>query len=322
MPSGGDDGSKRRRRKRKKQAPTTASSEPTASTPPTASTIDDEEKKRQQQALEAKRMAREMLQQENLMYDTDDIDLGPAPANLEDDDRIRAAASKAGYDIVDNGGDELLSATGEQLEDLFDSREFLQRKREKQIDDQGAEAADAGGAAWRRKIKRSDTKAFTKLLEMDPLADEDDSYFEEREYDSVSAWLGERTDSFVGVGSGPLQVGHFVGALALVLMAFVEYPGFPLTDLPSPLRGALQGGLATVYTINIVLSIVAFFNAPSRKQPPALWAAKTLAVGAIAYDQLMQIATPEELEQAKRVEEQKKREEREYRKKRRANKRN
>ena len=48
--------------------------------------------------------------------------------------------------------------------------------------------------------------------------------------------------SFVGIPSGPLQVGHFIGALVIVLMAFVEYPGFPLTNIPTPLRGALQGG--------------------------------------------------------------------------------
>ena len=37
-------------------------------------------------------------------------------------------------------------------------------------------------------------------------------------------------------------MGHFIGALGIVLCAFVEYPGFPLTNLPTPLRGALQGG--------------------------------------------------------------------------------
>jgi hypothetical protein len=58
----------------------------------------------------------------------------------------------------------------------------------------------------------------------------------------VSALLGERAKPFVGIPIGPLQVGHFVGALAIVLMAFVEYPGFPLTNLPTPLRDALQGG--------------------------------------------------------------------------------
>lgn len=81
-----------------------------------------------------------------------------------------------------------------------------------------------------------------QLLEQQPYADADDSFFEEEEYGTVSALLGERALPFVGIPTGPLQVGHFIGALVIVLMAFVEYPGFPLTNLPTPLRGALQGG--------------------------------------------------------------------------------
>ena len=114
-----------------------------------------------------------------------------------------------------------------------------------------------------KKIKRSDIEAYTRLLEMDPLADEDSRYFEdEGKVDFISALLGDvepnvketaeeenrtgkrvvKKTSFLGIGSGPLQLGHFFGALAIVLCAFVEYPGFPLTNLPDPLRGALQGG--------------------------------------------------------------------------------
>ena len=114
-----------------------------------------------------------------------------------------------------------------------------------------------------KKIKRSDIEAYTRLLEMDPLADEDSRYFEDDgKVDFISALLGDvepnvketaeeenrtgkrvvKKTSFLGIGSGPLQLGHFFGALAIVLCAFVEYPGFPLTNLPDPLRGALQGG--------------------------------------------------------------------------------
>lgn len=63
-------------------------------------------------------------------------------------------------------------------------------------------------------------------------------------------------------------------------------------------------GLGTIYLINTVLAVFAAISAPSRKQPSALWAVKTFAVGGIAYDQLMQIPTPEELaEKARREEE-------------------
>ena len=82
-------------------------------------------------------------------------------------------------------------------------------------------------------------------------------------------------------------------------MGFVECPGFPLTDLPTPLRGALQGGLGTVCAINAVLAILAVFKALERGQPPASWAAKCFGVGGLAFDQLTQLPTTEQLERVK-----------------------
>jgi hypothetical protein len=81
-----------------------------------------------------------------------------------------------------------------------------------------------------------------QLLEEQPYADADDSYFEDEEYGTVSALLAEGAKPFLGIPPGPLQVGHFIGALGIILCAFVEYPGFPLTNLPTPIRDALQGG--------------------------------------------------------------------------------
>lgn len=77
---------------------------------------------------------------------------------------------------------------------------------------------------------------------MDPFADADDSFFEEEEYNEISALLGERAKPFLGIPFGPLQVGHFIGSLVILMMAFIEYPGFPLTNLPTPIRDSLQGG--------------------------------------------------------------------------------
>lgn len=79
-------------------------------------------------------------------------------------------------------------------------------------------------------------------MEQQPFADADDSYFEEEKYGVVSALLGERAKPFLPIPFGPLQVGHFIGSLVIVLMAYVEYPGFPLTNLPTPLRECFQGG--------------------------------------------------------------------------------
>lgn len=151
----------------------------------------------------------------------------------------------------------------------------------------------------KRRIKRSDKEAFTRLLEQQPYADADDSFFEKEEYGTVSALLGEGSEPFLGIPTGPLQVGHFIGSLGIILMAFVEYPGFPLTNLPTPLRDFLQGGLAITYAINLVLAIVAAFKAGERGQPTLLWVAKTFSVGGLAYDQLTQLPTLEEVEQSK-----------------------
>jgi len=134
-------------------------------------------------------------------------------------------------------------------------------------------------------------------LEIEPNADVDQSFFlQTEEYGTVSALLSEGAKPFLGIPSGPLQVGHFIGAGGIILMAFVEYPGFPLTNLPGPLRGALQGGLGTIYLINAVLAGISIFKAQERDQPPALWAAKTFSVGGLAFDQLTQLPTKKEVE--------------------------
>ena len=150
------------------------------------------------------------------------------------------------------------------------------------------------------KVDRSDAKAMRDLMEAQPFADADDSLFD-REYNTVSALLGEGSKTFLGIGAGPLQIGHFIGALAIVLMAFVEYPGFPLTNLPGPLRDALAGGLGTVYACNVVMAVFAAFKAPPRGQSSLLWGIKTVAVGGLAYDQLTQLHTEEETAARKAV---------------------
>jgi hypothetical protein len=89
-------------------------------------------------------------------------------------------------------------------------------------------------------------------LESQPYADADDSFFEQEEYGTVSALLGENAKPFLGIPPGPLQVGHFVGALVIFLMAFIEYPGFPLTNLPTPVRECFQGGTLLRAVIMVV----------------------------------------------------------------------
>lgn len=134
-------------------------------------------------------------------------------------------------------GDGLLEQNEDNsLVELPDIRDVLKAKELKKMEEQEAEMKA------RPKIDRKDRKAMLQLLEEQPFADADDSYFLEEEYGTVSALLGEGAKPFLGIPPGPLQVGHFIGALGIILCAFVEYPGFPLTNLPTPLRDALQGG--------------------------------------------------------------------------------
>jgi hypothetical protein len=54
-----------------------------------------------------------------------------------------------------------------------------------------------------------------------------------------------------------------------------------------------------VYAVNIVLAVITAFKAPGRGQPVLLWVSKVLAVGGIAYDQLTQLPTLDEIEELK-----------------------
>lgn len=185
------------------------------------------------------------------------------------------------------------SAEGDALVELPDIRNVLKNKEMKQIEEEEAEKKQ------RPKISRKDTKAFLELLEAEPFADADPTYFEDEEYGTVSALLAEGAKPFLGVPPGPIQVGHFIGSLGIILCAFIEYPGFPLTNLPTPLRDALQGGLGVIYLINTVLAVGAVFKASERGQNPVLWAIKTFSVGGLALDQLTQLPTTAQVEELK-----------------------
>lgn len=54
-----------------------------------------------------------------------------------------------------------------------------------------------------------------------------------------------------------------------------------------------------MYAINVGLAVSAAFKAGERGQPAVLWIAKTFSVGGLAYDQLTQLPTLEQVERAK-----------------------
>lgn len=71
-------------------------------------------------------------------------------------------------------------------------------------------------------------------------------------YDAFSSILGEGKP-FVGIDNSYLQSGHTV-LLALVLVcAFIDLPGFPLTSLPYDVRGFLK--VHVLYTSTVGASV-------------------------------------------------------------------
>lgn len=262
-------GKKRKRRRRKNPEQSSSSSVDTSSVPSSdASTIG-------KSAKPDKLPSATMVSQDDIL-------------DMNSNKDVAAMFSLSQDGIVDtNDNNENFN-----VDALPDIRNVLKKKEQKKLD-----AEMELQKKSKKKISRKDRKAFLELLEAEPFADADDSFFEEEEYGIVSAFLGEGALDFLGIPPGPLQIGHFIGALGIILCAFVEYPGFPLTNLPTPLRSSLQGGLATIYVINALLAVLAFFKAGERGQPGVLWAAKTFSVGGLAYDQLTQLPTLEEAKQ-------------------------
>lgn len=193
------------------------------------------------------------------------------------DFQAKGSSSSSNFMDPQAGGDELLV----ELPDIRDALKNKEMKKTQELEAQKQQ---------RKKISRKDTKAFLevgpiriiivfyctfiflshlqtllivslskKLLEAEPFADADDSYFEDEEYGTVSALLAEGAKPFLGIPPGPLQVGHFIGSLVIILCAFIDYPGFPLTNLPTPLREGLQGGKICTFCISVDYNVNTFF---------------------------------------------------------------
>jgi hypothetical protein len=58
-------------------------------------------------------------------------------------------------------------------------------------------------------------------------------------------------------------------------------------------------GLLSIYSINTALAVFATFKAGERGQSKFLWAVKTFSVGGLAFAQLQQLPTLDQMERAK-----------------------
>ena len=124
-------------------------------------------------------------------------------------------------------------------------------------------------------------------MESDPNADVNFESLEKRQDDLVAIALGENAQTFFGIQSSYIQLGHTALVLVILLAAFAVDPNFPLTNLPVEYRDFLKQGLFAVYAINTLVAGAGFFEARDRGQPVALWVAKCWFLGGVGYNQLV-----------------------------------
>ncbi|CAN0097661.1 unnamed protein product [Pylaiella littoralis] len=167
---------------------------------------------------------------------------------------------------------------------LPDFTELAKRPSKKDRNKQGSEVDEAS------RVARGNMAAFTKLLELDPEADSEDALFTSESYDAFSSILGEGKP-FVGIDNSYLQSGHTVLLALLLVCAFIELPGFPLTSLPYDVREFLKTGMLVVYVINAAIAYLSYLEAKRVGQPPGFWAFKGFVLGGLSFNELSQIET-------------------------------
>lgn len=107
------------------------------------------------------------------------------------------------------------------------------------------------------------------------------------EYDLASAIIGTGRPNQQGLYVLPyLQSGHVLLLMILLIVAFVYYPGFPLTEAEDDVRLGLKIGLAITGLVNAGLSVLAYQSAGERRQPQLFWAFKTAILGNLAFNEL------------------------------------
>jgi len=110
-------------------------------------------------------------------------------------------------------------------------------------------------------------------------------------YDLDSALLGEGSPNKQGVYLTPyIQTGHVIALLVFGLAAFVDYPGFPLTEGTDVQRGVIKVGLAAAAVNNAIAVALIRGEAAARGQLVGLWAAKAVVLGGLARKELKENA--------------------------------
>lgn len=107
------------------------------------------------------------------------------------------------------------------------------------------------------------------------------------DYDLTSAIFGTGKPNKQGIYILPyLQSAHLVLLSIALLVAFVYYPGFPLTESTDEVRQTFKNSLVVVFIVNSILSVLAYKSAGKRDQPQLFWAIKTFILGDLAFGEL------------------------------------
>lgn len=243
---------------------------------------------------------------------------GPvAPELLQSDGLISPpSASEAISDIEDNAPSKLPISDEAKLKlpELNVSRSGVRRKRKPVSSTRKPETKSGASANANNTVSESpsssvsDKKNFSlkKVRELttayrlgeegrqaliDELEKEPDFLFqataESKEYDLTSAIFGTGKPNKQGIYVLPyLQSAHIVLLAISCLIAFVYYPGFPLTEASDDARSTIKITLAVVFVVNSVLAALAYRSAGRRGQPSWFWAAKTFVLGELAFGEL------------------------------------
>mmetsp|Transcript_14028 Transcript_14028/g.18329 ORF Transcript_14028/g.18329 Transcript_14028/m.18329 type:complete len:370 (+) Transcript_14028:95-1204(+) len=163
-----------------------------------------------------------------------------------------------------------------ELKDYSATRDNRKKEEKKQTETQDV------------KFSRKDIDDFKKVLDMEPQLDSTRIESDE-EVDLTALLLGVGVKPFFGIERAYLQAGHTVLFAIVLLCAFIDYPGLPLTELPLEIRDFLKMGLLVNYSINTVLAILSIFKSGELRQPTGFWFGKTLLLGGLAFQELNQI---------------------------------
>lgn len=160
-----------------------------------------------------------------------------------------------------------------------------------------AAAAAAATAADRRRTEE-ETDALIARSVLDRVdADPDYKFAAAAErragsYDLASALLGEGSPNKQGLYLTPyIQTGHVIALLVFCLAAFVDYPGFPLTEGTDAQRTLIKVGLAGAAINNAVAVALIRGEAAARGQLVGLWAVKAVLLGGLARQELKENAS-------------------------------